>query len=58
MLKTRKLISLVLVVALVLSMGIVGIVSASAVDGDYYLVGSFNGWAPADGYQFTANSEA
>ena len=56
MLKTRKLISLVLVVALVLSMGIVGMVSASAAEGDYYLMGSMNGWAITDGYAFSENS--
>ena len=57
MLKTRKLISLVLVVAMVLSMAVVGIVSASAAEGDYYLMGSMNGWAITDGYAFTENSD-
>ena len=57
MLKTRKLISLVLVVAMVLSMAVVGIVSASAAEGTYYLMGSMNSWSIDDAYAFTENSE-
>ena len=58
MLKTRKLISLVLVVAMVLSMAVVGLVSVSAAEGDYYLMGSMNGWAITDGYAFSENDAA
>ena len=56
MLKTRKLISLVLVVAMVLSMAVVGIVSASAADGTYYLVGTITDWQDGS-YVFSENSE-
>ena len=57
MLKTRKLISLVLVVAMVLSMAVVGIVSASAAEGTYYLMGSMNSWTIDDAYAFTENGD-
>lgn len=63
MLKTKKLISLVLVVAMMLSVCAVGIFSAGAVADGYFLVGNINGdnsWQGGihEDLQFTENAES
>ena len=59
MLKTRKVLSIALVVAMILSVLTIGIVATSAAsEGGYYLMGSVNGWQFTDGYKFELNSGA
>ena len=59
MLKTRKHISMLLVVAMVLSIFAVGAVSFSAAsEGGFYIAGSMNGWTPTDGYKLEVNEGA
>ena len=54
MVKTRKLVSMLLVVAMMLTVVSVGIVAASAVEGStYYLIGSMSGWKFVDDMKFT-----
>ena len=61
MLKTRKMISMLLVVAMVLSIFAIGVVSTAAASSEgegFYLAGGMNGWQPTDGYKFTKNEAA
>ena len=53
MLKTRKLISMLLVVAMVVSMFAVGIIATQAAGGDYYLTGSVAGWGMDESFVMT-----
>ena len=59
MLKTRKHISMLLVVAMVLSIFAIGAVSFSAASGEgFYIAGTMNGWTPTDGYKLEVNAGA
>ena len=54
MLKTRKVVSMLLVVAMLAAMLVVGIVASSAAGRDYYLTGTVAGWGMDENFVMTA----
>ena len=59
MLKTRKVISMVLVAAMVAAMLVVGIVATGAAQGNsYFLTGSIASWGPNDNFLMTKTENA